>query len=163
VRTAPTDDSTSGWGSPDPSWRSRWVPVVLWASTIWTFSTGWFDGAGTGGFLLPILGALFPYLEPEVLDRIHGGLRKLAHLAEFAILAPLLARALARPQRSSFALGCWTLGGCLMWAALDEYHQSFVPTRVGAPQDVLLDTLGAGLGFLVYRWIRFSSDRQLRA
>ncbi len=158
--SAPTEDQTSELVRTAPGEVGRWLPVVLWASVIWTFSTGWFDGAGTGGFLLPLLGALLPFLEPDALEWIHQALRKTAHLVEFAILALLLARALDRPERTWLWLGVTTVGGCLLWAALDEVHQSFVPTRVGALQDVLLDTAGAGVGFLVYRWRGISSDRR---
>ena len=163
MATARTEGDAPGALLAEPSWLSRWVPVALWAGVIWTLSTGWFDGDGTGGFFLPILRALFPYLEPESLDHIHGLMRKFAHLAEFAILAGLVARALARPERSSAALGWQTIAICVLWAGLDEYHQSFVPTRVGAAQDVLLDTTGAGFGYLLYRWRRVSSGRRSRA
>lgn len=158
---ARNEELPDGLGASDPSWIRRWVPVVLWASVIWTFSTGWFDGDGTGSFFLPLLRKLLPFFDPETLDQIHGLLRKCAHLAEYAILAHLLARALVHPARSQLVLVFWTMFLALLWAVLDEYHQSFVPTRVGAPQDVLLDTVGAGFGLLFFGWRRFSWGRQL--
>jgi len=160
VSRASTEDQTSEFVRTSPRQVGRWLPVVLWASVIWMFSTGLFDGAGTGGILLPLLGGLLPFLDPDALEWIHQALRKTAHLVEFAILALLLARALDRPERTGLWLGVTTVGGCLLWAAVDEVHQSFVPTRVGALQDVILDTAGAGLGFLFYRWRGISSDRR---
>jgi VanZ family protein len=45
-----------------------------------------------------------------------------------------------------------------MYAVSDEWHQSFVPTRVGTPWDVLIDAAGAALGLslagLWWRWRR---------
>ena len=147
----------------EPSWFSRWVPVALWAAVIWTLSTGWFDGDGTGGFFLPILGALFPLSGARVAGaytRTHAEIRS--------------------PGRVSRSWQDWSRGRwrdpsdlprrwvgrqiaiCVLWAGLDEYHQSFVPTRVGAAQDVLLDTTGAGFGYLLYRWRRVSLGRRSR-
>jgi VanZ family protein len=47
------------------------------------------------------------------------------------------------------------LGTCLV-ASLDEWHQSYLPTRTGTVRDVILDTC-AGIAtqlalFLYYRW-----------
>jgi VanZ family protein len=45
--------------------------------------------------------------------------------------------------------------GTLSVAALDEWHQSFIPSRTGTVWDVLLDSV-AGVAFLViaYWWRR---------
>jgi VanZ family protein len=41
-------------------------------------------------------------------------------------------------------------------ASADEYHQSFLPSRTGRSQDVLLDTAGAALFLLLLQlWLRF--------
>lgn len=40
----------------------------------------------------------------------------------------------------AWALAAIAVVGC--YAALDEYHQSFVPGRTAAVSDVLLDTVG---------------------
>jgi VanZ family protein len=44
------------------------------------------------------------------------------------------------------------LGIVMVVAALDEFHQSFVPSRGSSPWDALLDTLGAAL-FLAVAWL----------
>jgi VanZ family protein len=45
-----------------------------------------------------------------------------------------------------------------MYAVSDEWHQTFVPTRVGTPSDVMIDAAGAALGLalaaLWWRWRR---------
>ena len=46
----------------------------------------------------------------------------------------------------------------VMYAVSDEWHQTFVPTRVGTPWDVMIDGAGAALGLalagLWWRWRR---------
>ena len=39
--------------------------------------------------------------------------------------------------------------GCALFAASDEFHQSFVKTRTPSVRDVLLDVTGALLGLLI--------------
>lgn len=43
------------------------------------------------------------------------------------------------------------LAGCVLLAALDEFHQSFVPGRVADVFDGFLDASGAAAGILAYR------------
>lgn len=43
----------------------------------------------------------------------------------------------------------------ILYAISDEFHQTLVPTRTGQPRDVLIDTAGALIGFVVYRhWLQ---------
>jgi hypothetical protein len=99
-----------------------WLPAVAWAGFIFGLSS--IPSLGTG------LG---------VWDLV---LRKLAHVAEYAVLALLLARAV--PLGAAFALG-------VAYAAGDEFHQRFVAGRHGALRDVAVDAFGVVLGLLVYR------------
>jgi len=69
--------------------------------------------------------------------------RKLVHAAEYALLCFLWMRALStriRDPRRALALA---LAVSIAYAALDEYHQTFVDGRDGSPIDVVIDTLGA--------------------
>ena len=104
-----------------------WAPVVLWAAVIFAFSAVPSLGSGLGTWDLL--------------------LRKLAHVAEFAVLGALLVRALGRPG-AAFALG-------VAYAVSDEVHQHFVAGRRGAPLDVLIDSVGVALGIAAWRrWSR---------
>ncbi len=40
-------------------------------------------------------------------------------------------------------------------AALDEFHQSFVPSRTASPWDALLDTTGAAAA-QIFLWLRLA-------
>ena len=106
-----------------------WLPVVVWAAVIFAFSS-------------------VPSLSTE-LGTVDTILRKLAHLAEYAILGALLCRALRNPVLA--------VAAATLYAASDEIHQTFVEGRVGAPLDVAIDTVGALLG--VIAWLRLGRRR----
>lgn len=75
-------------------------------------------------------------------------LRKAAHVGVFAALALACVLALrANGVRAAQAIG---IGAVLAlgYAAVDELHQSTVPTRNGALSDVLIDAAGIGLASL---------------
>lgn len=75
--------------------------------------------------------------------------KKGGHMLGYALLAAAYARGLAgntRPTRRQL-LAAVVLAG--LYAVTDEYHQSFVPGRGAAAADVLIDTVGAGLGVAV--------------
>jgi VanZ family protein len=123
-----------------------WLAVVAWALLISTFSTSWFSGEQTGNFLLPILRTLLPWAQPEHLDAIHAAIRKAAHVVEYLVLGVLLVRALREEGLAGLplALAAILLGSG--WAALDEFHQEFVPGRTASPRDVAVDTSGVCAG-----------------
>jgi VanZ family protein len=125
---------------------ARWLPVVLWAIVISVLSSDAFSGEHTSGFLLPLLHTVFPGASPDTLLTMHGAIRKLAHVTEYAVLAVLVRRALERPERSLAVVIGLALLLCAGYAALDELHQTFVPSRTASPVDVGIDILGAALG-----------------
>ena len=78
--------------------------------------------------------------------------RKLIHFAEYALLALLWWRALrSRLDDRRAALAAFVVTA--LYAASDEYHQSFVEGRAGSPIDWLIDCAGAAVasGFAVRR------------
>lgn len=79
-------------------------------------------------------------------------LRKGSHMAEYALRAVLVQRALA-PSAASLAGGRITLAWlvAVLYAVSDEWHQSFVPGRKAAATDVAIDGIGALLGLLGWR------------
>ncbi len=115
--------------------------------------------------LVPLLEFLLPGAAPETVLYLHGLLRKLAHVSEFALLTVLLGRALVRPHRTLAWLAWRVLPMAAGWAILDEWHQTFVPGRVGAVTDVLVDSVGVLLGSALFVALRprFSSGRRSRA
>jgi VanZ family protein len=97
---------------------TTWAPAVLWAALIFALSSVPDLGTDLGSW-----------------DTV---LRKLAHLAEYAILGGLVYRA-ARSAPVAVLLSS-------AYAATDEIHQAFVAGRHGSPLDWLIDTAGIVLG-----------------
>lgn len=93
----------------------RWVPAILWMGVIFY---------GSSQSVLPIDG------QPN-----SGSLHKLGHVVEYAVLGVLLVVAMGVSGRS-LALG-FVLA--TIFAISDEVHQTFVPGRQGAVDQVVLD------------------------
>jgi VanZ family protein len=147
-------------------WLSRWWPVLVWGCLIWTFSTGAFTTQHTSRYVVPFLRWLFPHLAWDTLLAIHQIIRKLAHVAEYFVFSLLILRGL-RAGRKETHLG-WALGALAIvaaYAALDEFHQSFVPGRGASPWDVLLDASGGAAAQLMAALVMLRGDvrRQNRA
>ena len=135
---------------------SYWLPVIVWIAVIFTLSTDAFSAEHTGSVLEYIIVHTIGPLETRTFEFIHFITRKLAHVTEYGILGLLLLRAWRGEHRGQFC-AAWVrqaLGIVMVVAALDEFHQSFVPSRGSSPWDALLDTLGAALflavGYLVW-------------
>jgi len=89
----------------------------------------------------------------EWLGGFNFPIRKAAHLAEYFILGMLLFRALrgdGHGFRARWAVMAIALAACV--AAADEWHQFFVPSRTSSPWDALLDSLGAAIAQMVWRY-----------
>jgi VanZ family protein len=73
--------------------------------------------------------------------------RKLIHFAQYALLALVWWRALrTRFEDRRAALAAFVVTA--LYAATDEYHQSFVEGRNGSPLDWLIDCAGAAASSL---------------
>jgi VanZ family protein len=108
-----------------------WLPPVLWMGAI---------------FILSAQPSL-PYHPDTLFDLI---LKKAAHMIEYGILAFLLWRALSRGQGTlsrSALVTAFVVS--VLYAASDEYHQTFVPGRDGNLMDVGFDTMGSLVALLV--------------
>ncbi len=79
-------------------------------------------------------------------------LRKLAHFSVFGALTLLWLRALG-PLTARALLAAVTIS--LLYAILDEYHQTFVAGRSGSPVDVGIDAIGIGIAALLAQSGRF--------
>ena len=124
-------------------WLRYWWPALAWAVVISVFSTGLFKSDNTGSVIIPMLRFFLPHASAETLDFLHHIIRKCGHLTEYFILSMLILRGIRAGEKGLYLR--WVLVTILIvagYAALDEYHQSFVPVRTAAVGDVLIDTAG---------------------
>ncbi|MGC4045105.1 MAG: VanZ family protein [Armatimonas sp.] len=141
-------------------WRAHLLytlPVLLWMSFMFFMSGGTGSADNTNPVVNSLLRKFFPWLAnqltPEMVDRVDFNIRKTAHVTEYTILSILLFRALTRGKgtfRNGYVLGTLLLG--IGWAASDEYHQSFIPSRWAAAADVFFDSTGVLLGLVLCLW-----------
>jgi VanZ family protein len=140
-----------------------WMPVILWIALIFIGSTDILSSEHTSRFLVPFLRWLDPQITWATLFTVQTLIRKLGHLTEYAILAALLWRALRSGTAWKWKMSivfavAWA--GCAIFAASDEFHQSFVPSRTSSLHDVIIDVCGALIGLTIC--IALASRRVLK-
>ena len=110
----------------------NWFLVLLWMGVIYYFSDQ-------------------PHLKSDLAPLWDMILRKMAHAAEFFILAYLLFNAYRQMSVKFFRALFMSLILTIFYAFFDEYHQSLVAGRNHSYLDVLIDSLGAA-SFVVLRY-----------
>src|SRR5436190_12908359 len=126
------------------SFLKYWLPVLAWMIFIFIGSTDLLSAEHTSRFIGPFLRWLAPDVSDATIASIQLIVRKCAHLTEYAVLAALLCRALRQRLQSG------ALIIAALYAALDEFHQSFVSSRTASAWDVLVDWVGALIGVLLF-------------
>jgi VanZ family protein len=123
----------------------NWMPAIAWMLFMFVGSTDVLSAEHTSRFLVPFLLWFDPHLSPATIVAIHFALRKAGHLTEYAILAVLLWRALrgtlSAERKMVVALATFLVAAA--FAASDEYHQSFIPSRTASARDIMIDCIGA--------------------
>lgn len=146
---------------------ARWLPAAAWYGAIWRFSaqTAAVSGALSDRLLYRLLDGwseVFRSASEEGREAIVSFLsfyeRKAAHMFLYFVLAGLLT--LALPKWDAGRRGAAALGLCAVLAALDEFHQTFVPGRSGQVRDVLVDAAGAACFLLLWAVARALRERR---
>jgi VanZ family protein len=141
-----------------------WLPVLLWMTLIFSASADSHSSQHTSYFVEPILRWLFPKMSQDGIESIHLFIRKCGHFTEYALLALLVWRALHHTKNHLPPWSWPKVGGTLLvvfiYAASDEFHQSFVPTRTARVSDVFIDTAGGATGLLVLWFFNHRQNRR---
>jgi VanZ family protein len=117
-------------------------------------STDMMSSEHTSRFIGPFLRWLNPTISKETVEHVQLFIRKCAHMTEYGILAVLVWRALTGTFLATTRKWNWKIAGivvlaCACYAATDEFHQTFVPSRFGQATDILFDAGGALLALIV--------------
>jgi VanZ family protein len=125
-----------------------WAPPLLWGLAVLSTSGNLGSAANTQHLLQWLLSG-FVALDTAQLKIINFYVRKGGHALAYGAMFFLWLRALR--WHAEFGPGraiLWSLGFCLLFAAMDEGRQWFHPSRGGSLWDVLLDMGGAGAAAL---------------
>ncbi len=138
------------------------VLTVLWMGVIFGFSANNAEDStiqsnAVTEFVIRIFNSdfdLLPETEQEsLIEQYDGIIRKIAHFASYALLAYLMYHTLVLASFfhyiNIYVPAAISVVLCAVFAATDEYHQTFVDGRAGRFTDVLIDTSGALCGVLL--------------
>jgi len=135
-----------------------WIAAILWLIVIAIESTALLSSHNTSRILYPVLHLLFG-VDLDRFEVWHIYIRKSGHVVGYGILSILLFRAwratLPSVSNMKWALRWATIAilGTALVASLDEWHQTFIPSRTGRWQDVVLDTCaGVAAQILLFLW-----------
>lgn len=168
-----TNSQSAVVSSPQPAARpsrdphhvvKAWIAAVLWLIVIAIESTAWLSSEHTSRILYPIFHFLFG-MDRESFAPWNFLFRKTGHVVGYGFLSFLLFRAWRETLPAFTRLGKnaqWTVrwsaiavAGTALVASLDEWHQTFIPSRTGRWQDVVLDTCaGLATQFLIFFFCR---------
>lgn len=141
-----------------------WLPVAAMLGVMYYFSTDVFSGDNTRSLLENIVLWLWPGTTDRSLLKINYVVRKAAHFIEYAVLAALLFRAFRAdsPLRWRFRWGLYSFVTIVIWAILDEFHQSLTHHRGGSIKDSILDSAGGLFALLVIACLNYQKNRARR-
>lgn len=129
----------------------KWIPVIAWMIVIFIFSN---EPAVVSDeksrFVIYIFKSLGLNLDSALGDLSNHFVRKAGHIIEYFTLYLLLLNALVEQLHKRRA-ALTALAMMIMYAASDEFHQTFIPGRAGRVSDVLIDsTLPAITTLIMY-------------
>jgi VanZ family protein len=139
-----------------------WLPAAIGVFVICLESNDYLSADNTRQLLEHLWTWLGGVSHPDLRSENHI-LRKMGHFLGYGTLSLLFYRGRTRTGqifsklRPRLADVAFSLVCTLIVASADEYHQSFLPSRTGQPQDVLLDIAGAGVLLLLLQlwlWLR---------
>lgn len=142
------------------------VLAAVWMAVIFAYSSrnaelSTQDSTSIGRFLAEVFVPGFNEMDLEsqiaFANKIDHPIRKMAHMAEYAVLGFFLAGSWLDADRKKLVSVSvpWAIGA--LYAVSDELHQKFVPGRSCQATDVLIDSCGVLIGVLAsYAIITFA-------
>ena len=137
-----------------------WILAFLWMFIIFLFSaqTGEQSSALSNSILFNLAIPFLNFFNIQTyynVEFISFLVRKGAHVVVFFVLAILFINAILASnmfKKISHSYIC-ALALSFLYACLDEFHQSFTPGRNMSFWDVVIDTVGACLGLMLFYYI----------
>lgn len=112
-----------------------WLPVILWAVVIFSFSAK------------PTTRTSEIYWQDFIV-------KKSAHVVEYVIFTVLFYRGLKNGGVEKKEAGVYSVILAILYAVSDEIHQSFTPGREPTVRDVFFDTSGSFLAvYIIWKYL----------
>ncbi len=124
--------------------------AVMLMIFIFSSQNGDLSGDVSNSFIMTVLGRFLEKILPPITGNgFEADIREYAHMFEYwclGISMSLLFREIII-KRLPIAYICAEIG-CFLYACSDEFHQTFVPDRVGTFADVGVDAVGFTIGVI---------------
>jgi VanZ family protein len=140
-----------------------WMPAVLIMVAIFLFSSKPADSSNESSMVIvnqiidiyqKITNVRYQADETEQIKQVLNHMvRKSAHFCEYAFLAASVAFHLLVWKRQGLPLFLLPVLTVFLYAATDEFHQTFISGRAGLFRDVLIDTAGGVTGSIIFTLI----------
>lgn len=138
-----------------------WIPAVIWMILIFFLSAQpaiYSNNLSKGvtKLIVEIIGRILP-LKIEIstvndlVAQLNHFVRKFAHFFAYMVLGILIAIAFVKSGINGYKVYVFSLVACILYASSDEIHQLFVPGRGCQFKDVMIDSLGALVGIVIYK------------
>jgi VanZ family protein len=143
-----------------------WIAAILWLGLIVAESSNYGSAENTSRFLYPVLHFLFG-LSPAKFPIWQHVIRKTGHFVGYFTLSLLLFRSWRATLPFPGANWAMRWAGISFFmtalvASLDEWHQSYLPSRTGTWHDLVLDSAAALVAqILLYIFLRSRRPRSL--
>lgn len=143
------------------------ILIIVWMGLIFSFSndTGVVSTKKSDGFIIRMVETVLNReLSADEKEKwttyLVKPVRKGAHLGVYLILGILVISFISEFIVINYKVMLLSLGISFLYACSDEIHQLLVPGRSGQLSDVLLDTVGAGIGILIFTFIKRMCKRR---
>lgn len=133
-----------------------WTAVGLWMALIFYLSHQSGESSSDLSIgVMKIVLSVITFVIPTDFDvnQFHLFIRKSAHFFAYFILGVLVINALKRDDSFRWMEFGYAVIICVVYAMLDEFHQTFIPGRSGEVRDVIIDGFGSLCGIAVYEFI----------
>ncbi|MGH9530635.1 MAG: VanZ family protein [Terriglobales bacterium] len=154
-------------GSTRQIWKA-WIPAIIWLCIITIESSDYLSADHTSRILYPVLHFLLG-LDQVRFSVWHHYIRKTGHFVGYFTLSYLLFRAwratLPVPGTVRWVMRWGTVSFLMtvLVASLDEWHQTFLPSRTGTVRDVILDSTAALAAQIVIFVLLRKKEGRMRA
>ena len=128
------------------------IILILWMCLIFFFSSQNADeSTKTSGIFDNIINIVFK--DDSVKPTVKYVVRKIAHFTEYCILAILVLNVIKDYTSITYKTLIIAFILCALYAASDEWHQTFVDGRAGQLFDVFIDSCGVLTGLILYKYV----------